>query len=199
MENKAYSLITEKKFSEDDDFFYVEGIASTPKPDRVGDVMKPMGAKFQTPMPLLFQHQHSEVLGNVIEAKPNAKGIPFKARLPKVKEPGRLKDRVDEAIQSVKYGLITAFSIGFRPIDGKYKVLGTGGIEFDEWDWFELSLVTIPMNPDAVLTAAKSMSHQDILAALGRSQSLDDKSTPGATGTKTKSLNGAVKLISKGK
>jgi hypothetical protein len=37
MERRAYSLLTEKAVTEDADFVYIEGIATTPSVDRVGD------------------------------------------------------------------------------------------------------------------------------------------------------------------
>lgn len=111
--NKAYSILTQKTFSEDGQYVYIEGIASTPRADRVADVVEPMGARFKTPMPLLLRHKHDQSVGQVTFAQPNERGIPFKAQLPIVSEPGRVKDRVDEAIHSLKYDLISAVSIGF--------------------------------------------------------------------------------------
>ena len=35
--------------------------------------------------------------------------------------------------------------------------LKEGGIDFSEWDWFELSAVTIPANADATITTIKSI------------------------------------------
>jgi hypothetical protein len=47
-----------------------------------------------------------------------------------VMEPGALKDRIDEAIQSIKYNLVAAVSIGFRAIRDKIEFLEDGGIRF---------------------------------------------------------------------
>lgn len=213
MEHKAYSIISEKSYTEDDDFVYIKGIASTPTPDRVQDVLKPLGAKFKLPMPLLMHHQHTQVVGSLTKVNATKKGIDFEARIPKVKEEGIVRDRTNEAIHSLKYHLLNAFSVGFRPVEGKYKYLQSGGIEFDEWDWYENSLVTVPMNPEAVLSAAKSLSHEAILAAMGRATPIDKPvhkgaparktgsvklSTPGATGKQNTAAlpRGAVKLIS---
>jgi Escherichia/Staphylococcus phage prohead protease len=52
--HRAYSLLTEKAVTQDADWVYIEGIASTPAVDRVGDVVEPLGAKFSTPMPLIM-------------------------------------------------------------------------------------------------------------------------------------------------
>lgn len=154
--DRAYSVLHVKSVREEDGFVRIEGIASTPTVDRVGDVVEPMGARFKTPMPLLWQHRHDAPVGNVTFAKPTTKGIPFKAELPQIAEPGTLKDRVDEAIHSMKYGLVTAVSIGFSAIAEKVERLKDGGLRFVEWDWHELSLVTIPANADAVITAIKT-------------------------------------------
>lgn len=190
--DRAYSVLTAKSFDEDGEFVTIKGIASTPRPDRVGDVVEPMGAKFKTPMPLLWQHRHGEPVGTVTFAKPTKDGIPFEARLPKVAEEGRVRDRVNEAIHSLKYELVSAVSIGFSAIDGAVERLKTGGLRFLEWEWLELSLVTIPANSDAVITAVKSIDRQH-LPASGREA---DESIPGDSGTPKKAApRGPVKLI----
>lgn len=159
---RAYSVLETKNMNEDEDKFYIEGIASTPSPDRMNDIVEPMGAKFKTPMPLLWQHDHSQPVGSVTFASPTKKGIPFKAEIPKIKEAGTLKERLDEAIQSIKYKLVTAVSIGFRPIEDAYEYMENGGIRFKEWEWYELSAVTIPANSEAVITAIKSVDQQHL-------------------------------------
>lgn len=177
---RAYSVLTSKEFSEDDDKVIVKGIASTPSPDRMRDIVEPMGARFKTPMPLLWQHSHDKPVGHVVFAKPGKNGIPFEAELPKIKEEGNLKLRIDEAIQSLKYKLVAAVSIGFSPIEFSY--MDNGGIHFKEWDWIELSLVTIPANSEAVIQAVKSLDQQ-YLAALGRKAAGDlGNQSPGVTG-----------------
>lgn len=154
---RAYSVLETKAYDEDDDKVKIKGIASTPTPDRMMDVVEPLGARFKTPMPLLWQHDHSQPIGAVTFAKPTEKGIPFEAEIPKIKESGTLKDRIDEAIQSIKYKLVTAVSIGFRPVEDAYEFMENGGIRFKEWEWYELSAVTIPANSEAVITAIKSV------------------------------------------
>ncbi|MFA6063869.1 MAG: HK97 family phage prohead protease [Gallionella sp.] len=154
---KAWSVLEARKFSEDDDFVYVDGIATTPTPDRVGDVVDPMGAQFKTPMPLLLYHQSTLPVGNVVFAKQTKTGIPFKATIPKVKEPGVVQDRTNEAIHSLKYHLINAVSIGFKALKDGVEILKTGGLHFKMWEWLELSLVSVPANSEAIITAVKSL------------------------------------------
>jgi HK97 family phage prohead protease len=189
--HKAYAVLTEKAFSEDSDFVYVEGIASTPTTDRVGDVVEPLGAKFKTPMPLLMQHMHTEPVGHVTFAKATPKGIPFKAQLPRVKEAGRVKDRVDEAIHSLKYSLISAVSIGFSAKSDGIEAI-KGGIRFKEWDWHELSLVTIPANADAVITAIRSFDQPS------DGKTVKGDVSPGVSGSQV-ARKGSVKLIPRNK
>ncbi|KEZ13546.1 Phage prohead protease, HK97 family [Sphingobium yanoikuyae] len=148
---RAYSFIEIK--SADDDRRIIEGVATTPTPDRSQDIVRPMGAKFSLPLPFLWQHRHDEPIGHVIDADPKPSGIKFKAHIQKTDEPGKLKDRLDEAWLSLKLKLVRATSIGFRPL--KYSFIENGGIDFEEWDWLELSGVTIPANPDAAITAVK--------------------------------------------
>lgn len=184
--DRAYTLLDIR--SVDEESRVIEGIASTPEPDRMGDIVDPMGAKFALPMPLLWQHQHDKPVGNVEFAKPTKAGIPFKARIAKVEEAGTLKDRVDEAWQSVKSGLVRAVSIGFRALE--HSRMESGGLRFISWEWMELSLVTIPANSQAVITAVKSIDQQH-LAHEGSAGDAGDPPASEEAGTKRR---GAVSL-----
>ena len=187
MKCRAYSYIQTKAFESDEDKVVIRGMASTPTPDRSNDIVDPMGASFDTPMPLLWQHNAHKPVGNLIDAKQSKKGIAFEAEIPRIKEAGALKDRVDEAIHSLQYNLVSAVSIGYRPLDGEYEFLENGGIHFKKWEWFELSLVTIPDNPEAVLSAVKSFDRR-VMSALGR----DD---PAVSGTQSPGDSGRRKPI----
>ena len=186
----AYSLLNTKEFDQDEKNYLIKGIASTPTPDRSRDIVNPMGAKFKTPMPLLWQHDSRSPVGLVTMAEPTEAGIPFEASIPKVTEAGNLKNRVDEAVQSMKYGLVSAVSIGFRALE--YNFLDDGGIRFDEWEWMELSLVTIPAQPEAVIESIKSWDRQ-ALAALGVNRAQPSYRKQAAHGRKP------IQLIKRGK
>jgi hypothetical protein len=54
MLNWAYSTIAIKAM--DDDERVIRGIASTPTPDRMDDIVDPKGAEFKLPIPLLRGH-----------------------------------------------------------------------------------------------------------------------------------------------
>lgn len=131
------------------------GWATTPATDRVGDTINPMGASFQNPIVLLHQHKHDKPIGRVMLKKPTAKGIEFEAEIPNVADPGEFKDRVDLAWDEIRHGVVRAVSIGFRPV--KYAYKEDGGIEFQEIEIYELSTVSVPALPEAVITSIKSM------------------------------------------
>jgi HK97 family phage major capsid protein/HK97 family phage prohead protease len=143
--------------SVDADKRVIEGIATTPTPDRVGDIVEPLGVKFKNPLPLLLFHDSQLPVGEVKFGKATPKGIPFTASIPDVTEPGRLKERVDEAWQSVKYGLIKGVSIGFRVLTDGMEVMRSGGMRFTATEVMELSLVPIPANSEAMIHGFKSI------------------------------------------
>jgi uncharacterized protein len=179
MQNRAYSFITIKALDEQERV--IEGIATTPSPDRVGDVVNPLGAKFALPLPFLWQHNHDEPIGHVIEATPTKQGIKFKAKIAQTDEPGKLKDLLDFAWQCLKMKLVAAVSIGFRPL--KYSFINDGGIDFEEWDWFELSAVTIPAQADATITSVKSIDAGLRKAAGVPDPEIPSSDEPAAPGT----------------
>jgi HK97 family phage major capsid protein/HK97 family phage prohead protease len=162
MNNKAYSALTLKMV--DADKRIIEGMATTPTPDRVGDVVEPKGVKFANPLPLLYQHRADQPVGHAVFDTPTDKGISFKASFAKVDEPGPLKDRIDLAWQEVKAGLIRGVSIGFRELE--IGLLKNGGVHFLETEVLELSLVTIPANAEATISNIKSFDTSS--AAIGK-------------------------------
>lgn len=186
---RAYSLLEVKAVNEEDGFFVISGIATSPSPDRASDVVEPLGARFAKEIPLLWCHQNDKPVGIASFGKPTKTGIPFTARLPIIKEAGTLKDRVDEAILSIRYKLCAAVSIGFRVLNNAYENLKNGGIRFLETEIVELSLCIIPMHPEAQITGFKSMgedAQRDALLTLVKSQDQikpNDSKLPAALGT----------------
>jgi uncharacterized protein len=163
LERRAYSTLEIKAV--DDEQWVIEGIASSPAPDRVGDIVEPLGAQFKTPMPLLWQHDADKPVGEVTFAKPTKNGIPFKARIEKASkfESTVLRERSLEAWESVKHGLVRGVSIGFKALE--YAFMDDGGIRFSAWEWLELSLVTIPANAEATITSIKAFDQRALAGA----------------------------------
>ncbi|KVX94731.1 major capsid protein [Burkholderia ubonensis] len=150
---KSFSSIEIKSVQEDRR--EIEGIASTPTPDRVNDVVEPLGLTFQKETPLLLNHKFDQPVGTVQFGTPTPNGLPFKAKIAKVGEAGEVKRRTDEAWHSVKSGLIKGVSIGF--IARASEPLRNGGTRFTKADVHELSLTAIPANPEAKITGFKAL------------------------------------------
>ena len=194
---RAYAMLEVKAASSsEDDERIIEGYATTPTPDSYDDIVEPKGAEFTLPIPLLWQHKSSEPIGHVIDAKVTKDGIWIKAKFVKITEPGKLKDRLDEAWQSVKHGLVKGMSIGFSAIEYS-QIEGSYGLRFLRWAWRELSAVTIPANSDCSIETIKSIDIET-RAALGPSRrGVVRLGTPaGATANPPKHLKGnTVKTI----
>ncbi len=189
---RAYSFIEVKAINEEKR--EIVGIASTPSTDRMGDIVEPQGAVFKLPIPLLWQHDHSQPIGYVTEAKVTDKGIEFKAELVKVDQPSQLAARLEEAWQSILTGLVRGLSIGFRPIE--YSYLDDNGVRFTKWEWFELSVVTIPANADCTIQTIKSLDEK-CLAALGNKNTIQKAVNTPTVGAPTNKLKlNTVKLLS---
>lgn len=148
---RAYAILTVK--SSDDERREIAGIATTPEADRMGDIIEPLGVAYKNPLPLLLHHDKTLPIGSATFKRPTKDGIAFTASLAEVAEPGTLKTRLDEAWQSIKAGLITGVSIGFRALEMSF--LKDGGIHFLKTEVLELSLVTIPANVDATILSIK--------------------------------------------
>ena len=171
MQNRAYAILDVK--SVDESSRTIRGIATTPTVDRVGDIIEPEGVKFDNPMPFLWQHNHDQPIGTVEFNEPTKAGVRFEAKLPVIQEAGTLKDRIEEAWQSIKAGLVRAVSIGFRPVE--YSFMDNGGIRYSQVDVYELSAVTIPANSEALITSVKSID-----AALRKEAGIADPEIPSA-------------------
>ena len=182
-EHRAYARIEIKSI--DDEERVIEGIASTPSTDRMDDIVESLGARFQLPMPFLYQHNSRAPVGNVTWAQPTKDGIPFRAKIARTFTAGAVKDRLDQAWEEIKLGLVRAVSIGFKPlewepIDAKDPF---GGRRFKAWEWLELSMVTIPANADATINTIRSYDQAARAAATGIAQPFSvDRNLPAATG-----------------
>jgi len=163
MLDRAYAVLSIKAL--DAERRTITGLASTPTPDRRGDILEPLGAQFTNPVPLLLHHDRERPVGRVTLTA-TRDGIAFVATLPDIAEPGAVRDRVNEALQSIKAGLITGVSIGFRPLADGIKMLASGGMHLLKTEICELSLVTVPANVETTIHTIKSYDAPH-LAAFG--------------------------------
>ncbi|AKI26996.1 HK97 family phage prohead protease [Moraxella catarrhalis] len=194
---KAYSTLQIKSVTDNDDERIITGIATTPSTDRDDDILEPLGAKFTLPIPLLSHHNHSQPIGEVIQAEVTAGGILITAKIAKIDEEGKLKERIDEAWQSIKSGLIKGLSVGFKIKEYSY-IENSWGLHIKEWEWWELSIVTIPANGDAVITSVKQIKEAFSLPLQPTPNPPINPIVPPPTPTtitKATPSNGAVALI----
>jgi HK97 family phage major capsid protein/HK97 family phage prohead protease len=154
--HRAYSTFTLKDL--DDDARVIRGIASTPEPDRLGDILEPLGASFKLPLPLLFQHRAAEPIGHVTDATVTKDGISITAQIAKIGIA-----RIDEAWTLIKSRLVRGLSVGFRPTaEPELMIDGDNvGFRWGKWEWVELSAVTIPANHSAAILTVKSLAALD--------------------------------------
>lgn len=195
--HRAYSTLQIKDVSGAGEQRTFTGIATTPTPDRMGDIVEPSGAQFKLPIPLLFQHDHKQPIGWVTSAAVKDAGIEISAKVADVAAEGTLRDRLESAWQSIASGLVRGLSIGFRPLESA-DIQGTRWAErFIKWEWLELSAVTIPANVDATILSVKSFDTAT-RAALGHTRSpvVHLPTLPGASGKTSGRRPGVVYLNS---
>lgn len=188
---RACTLMTVKSVNEDERI--ITGIASTPSPDRDGDIMEPEGAKFRSDTPFLWQHDRSQPIGTCTP-KMVKEGLQITAKLvkPTSDMPSQLIARLDEAWASIKAGLVRGLSIGFRPIE--YSFLDEGGIRFLSWDLLEVSAVTIPANAECSIQTVKSFDRQFLAASGNEKPVVKTSKTAGATAPKNKQGNNSMNI-----
>lgn len=188
---RAYSLLNIKSI--DDAEGTITGIATTPTADRYGDIVEPKGAQFKLPLPLLWQHDAGAPIGHVLAAKVTDAGIEITAKIARGVLP-----KIDDAWTLIKSGLVRGLSIGFRSIGDPEQIKGTWSFHFKDWEWLELSAVTIPANAEASIQTVKSYDEQQRRAASGAPASVPVvrlDSAPGATGPQPTKGSKTMKTI----
>lgn len=141
----------------DEDARRIEGWATRPEIDRVGDQVMPKGAVYKLPIPFLLDHNHLHAVGEVDRVEVSDAGIKFWAHIKRIAEPGEVKDLCDKAWSLIKNGLRKAVSIGFKPL--RSERLDSGGLRFTGWEWLELSAVSVSAVRGAVITGAKDFRY----------------------------------------
>lgn len=130
-------------------------VMSTASEDRVGDTIAQAGWRldsFKANPVLLWGHDSfSPPVGRVTSAvvedgKLKAKGVEF--------VPKEVSEFAWSIGRMVELGFVKAVSVGFRPL--KWAFNERGGVDFTEQELLELSLVSVPANPEA-LNEAKGL------------------------------------------
>jgi HK97 family phage prohead protease len=119
-----------------------------PRPIAWGDILEPGGCQldaFRRNPIMLAQHSPDQPIGiwPSIQIK--------NGRLEALGEfaPEGVSELADEYCALAKSGVIKAVSVGFIPI--AYEPLREGGRRYTSWELIELSLVSVPANPNALV------------------------------------------------
>ena len=156
------SFKIEVKAFEDGDKRIIEGWATRPQEDRSGDIVIPTGVKYQLPLPFLLDHDPEKAVGSVDKVEVSDKGIRFVASIRKIDNDTSVARACDNAWTLLKNNLRNHVSIGFRTL--AYEIREPRGWVIKEWEWLELSAVTIPALPTAAITGLKKYGDAQIQA-----------------------------------
>lgn len=190
----AYSTLVLKALDNPEGKRLFTGIATTPTADRAGDIVEPMGAEFQLPIPLVWMHECDDPVGWVTAAKVTKNGIEIEGEVANLPEPASLKDRLDTAWAMLKGKLVRGLSIGFRPLESS-RIGETYSYRYTKWLWLELSPVVIPANGECSITQIKSIDSR-LRAASGHYERKSIRLiVPGDSGPPATAKRGAIKLI----
>ncbi len=157
MENLAFKntlcKLEIKELQDDDAFVHIEGLASTfGNLDRDNDIIAKGAFKntLTVRMPkLLNQHRMDQPIGVIDQAFEAEEGLRIKARMPKD------NSMVKDMLPLLKMGALGDFSIGFNVLESDTSPDGVRTIK--EVDLWEISIVTIPANPEAKITGIKKL------------------------------------------
>jgi uncharacterized protein len=125
------------------------GTVTNGLPDRMSDIVEPSGCRYADYLgyrTIQAQHDPDKPVARCVELTARSDRIDIVGEFP---EPG-VSAVADEYRALVKSGIINAFSIGFRPL--RWEPIKNGGLRFLEWDLIEVSLVSSPANPNALIT-----------------------------------------------
>ncbi len=139
---------------EPDDHGVVEGYASVFNVVDAGRDRVSPGAfrdSLSNRMPkMLWQHNPEEPIGVWDEVREDEKGLLVRGRLSKDVTKGR------EAMALLRMGAIDGLSIGYKTIEADGE--GAGVRNLTKVALYEVSFVTIPMLPDAIVTGIKGVT-----------------------------------------
>ncbi len=147
-----YKLKAEIEKKEDGTF---TAIASTEAEDRQGEKVSVDGwdlTNFKNNPILLFMHDHTKPIGKAtrvwIERASGKPKLMFKGVISTATDIGR------GAKQLMEEGVLNSFSVGFRALEMNGNVISKSEL-------YEISLVSVPANPEARMVALKSLEGFD--------------------------------------
>ena len=149
---------TFKMLGEDDDGgLDIKGSASTNAVDRAGDIIEHDAwtkgglENFKSNPIILFNHNYDRPIGRAKELSVGENGLDITARISK---------SANEIKDLIKDGVLGAFSVGFKVKDAEY-MTETDGYKIKDAELFEVSVVSVPCNQNAVFSIAKSFDNME--------------------------------------
>lgn len=167
-QEKLQSFGISKATEVNEDERTVTAIISTGAIDRDDEVLDPKGmdsTNFEKNPVVPWSHRAGEPpVGKALWVKASPKRNPTKI-LAKVKF--AMTERAEEVWQLFKGGFLNAFSVGFKPLEGRRPTpddikanpdLAEARFIFSKWELLEFSPVTVPANAEALALAVKNKS-----------------------------------------
>jgi HK97 family phage prohead protease len=132
----------------------IEVVMSTAVLARDGHILVPGGCRldnYRANPIVLWSHNPDLPIGNAPDIIVEADKIRAKITF----APAGISAKADEVCGLMKSGVVRAVSVGFNPIDGEplNSAKPRGGQRFTDWELLELSAVSVPSDPDALVTA----------------------------------------------
>lgn len=160
----------------DDGKVIVEGLASTPDIDSYESIIEPSAyadsmRDYLAKNPVvLLQHKADKPIGQVVEYSIDQGGLFVRAEV---------TQDVDGVFSAIKNRVLRGFSVGFMPVSYEFRMVGEREIlVLTKIDMKEISVVSIPANPNTLFSVARSMQEfGDDLRAV-RSEDTQDAAAP---------------------
>lgn len=131
--------------------------------DQQNDIVLPgaFGECDHNKVKLLWQHDHSDPIGKVLVLKEDSRGLIIKARLLLDLQRGK------EAHCLLRNGAICGLSIGYTVKSYSIDKSANNVRLLKAIDLWEISVVTFPANPEAIVTSVKALcSYNSCIAAV---------------------------------
>jgi HK97 family phage prohead protease len=140
-------------------------IVTTETIDRDGEVLVPGGMNsknYEANPVLLWMHDPAKPIGKCVGIKRGTYDVAMSFEFAQKPDGWKGDWEPDYIAGLVGAGVLNAVSVGFRPIEGGYRRATKGDVDkygqdvrgvFSKWELLEVSLVSIPANQEALITA----------------------------------------------
>src|SRR5215204_1652572 len=167
----------------------MEFILSDETADRMGDVIISNGwvtENFRNNPVALFNHRSDFPIGTWVDVRVKDKSL----RGHLVLAPKGISPRIDEIRGLVEANVLRAVSVGFKPIESRPLPGEKGGFAFTKSELVEVSLVSIPANPNA-LAVAKSLNLSSEIRNLVFREHVDESTRRKSVSARVRAENGS--------